>query len=685
MERASVIVVLCLMLLLGLAMSVTANGIDVVQSSGGVWGTNHINNIDYVAVCGDASAGAVYMAARKSGGLDYVYWNGSSWTYTTVNNVTYRALCHDAVTSKYFYGAKPGGGVDIIYWNGSSWVTTSNACAGYFSALVPDRATTKVVYGNGTMGGVYKIYWTGSAWTFTTVSGSSNISMVAISNDGGVNNRVYGAVGCYGGLYAFAGGATSYLSSSCYAGLCGDRVTSNEVYGVRCDGWIDGIVNTTIYNLLSGIYSTSCTTDRTTTNTFYDAASTGPDCVWYAPGWTHGNLGTSTQYTAIDHDGASTKMFAAIQVPDFKTSTINFSNLTGVSSITVKSRFYGYQSCINRDYTPAGTSNQAYDYTVSCIKDTATAEQYRLYWGARFKCSSPVRADGDHVCQVRSKTGLANTWYMPHPSRPEAWTGTEQGLPNTWYYGNYLSPQVYKINGTYYLFTNCQIDQGKPIDIAGQVAACANARLPLFTSTDGDNWTRKTDRGVLINIPNPTHYGQTYEELIYEANDPDGKPWWLYWFDTWDGNVQTYPWRAKSSDPTTFDYNNRQQVNLSLGQFGNTMGVANEAPGGHLYVRISFCTGSNGYWVPSLEFSRDGLNWTYGSNGPVQMDGSDDTFYNYNCYNLGFSLINGVNFEYLGSNTFRALYFSSTSIDAGLTYIWYSEIGCGELQFTVNQ
>jgi len=689
MKRLSIVMLLCFALLVSVAASVMGVGIDVVQYTGGVWTTTHVNDNDYIAVSGDATAGNIFYGVRKDGaGLDYIYKTGGTWYTTQINNVAYRCVCHDPVYTKYLYAGRRDGGCDVIIWNGTSWVTYSSVVPGWFTSLTPDRATAYCVYGTASEGGVWKIYWNGSAWALAQLSGSGNISFNAVSGDGGVNGRAYGAVGCYGGLYAFAGGASSFLSSSCYAGICPDRVTSSEVYGVRCDGWIDGIVGTTIFNLLSGIYSTACTTDRTTTNTFYDAASTGPDSVWYAPGWTHANLGTSTQYTAMDHDGASTKQFVAAQLPSFKTSTLNFSNLSGVSSITIKSRWYGFQSAINRDFTPAGSANRAYDYTVSCIKDTSVSEPYRLYWGARWSSSY---GDGDHVAQVRSKNGLGNTWYMPHPSRPEKYNGAEEGYPNSWYYSNYLSPQVLKVGNTYYMYTNCQIFPGKPIDYpAGATAAVMQGRIQLFTSTDGDNWTRKSDRGVITNIANPTYIGQCYNETVYESSDSSGKPWWLYCWETYSSSTgQMY--RIKSNDPTTFDYNNRELMGTALTQYGNVIGIANESPGGHLYARISFVvigTSPNDQWIPSMEFSRDGINWTYGSNGPVQMDGgTDDNLNNKRCFNLGMSLIDGIRFEYLGNNTFRAIYLASTGSSPdpnGDTGIVRSEIGCGEMQFTVN-
>jgi len=705
MKRLSIVMLLCLAFIAGVAASAMAS-FDFVGYQGGSWVTNAMNTQDYVRCCVTKDQYR-YVGVRKDNGIDYVYNSSGVWYYySIISGTKYRDVCNDAVSNNYLYCAKVNGGLDVIYFNGTSWVVGGTISTAYYTRVVADRGTQYCVYGAKKEGGIDKIAWNGAAWVVTAMTGSTNLSINALSNDGGVNGRIYGALGCDGGLYAFQTGSYGNLSPSCYAGLCADHTTSNEVYGVRCDGWVDGIVGTTIYNLLSGIYATSVCTDRTTSNEFYDAASTGPDCVWYAGGWTHGNLGTSNQYTSVAPDAVLTKTFCATGLPAFKTSTINFSNLTGVSSITIKSRYYGAASCINRDFTPAGSANWAYDYTVSCIKDTSVAEPYRLYWGGRFKSTY---GDGDHVLQAKSKTGLGGTWYMPHPSRPEMWQGIEQGAPNTWYYGNFLSPQIVKVGSTYYMYSNCQIDTYKPIDYpAGATAACMQGRLQLATSTDGDNWTRKTDRGVITNINDPAHYGQCYNELIYEANDASGKPWWLYCFETYNSSTGVM-YRIKSNDPTTFDWTQRTIMGTSLGQYGNTMGVCNEAPGGHLYARISFTnrTDDSWYdsahsryvyrWVPSMEFSRDGINWTYGSNGPVLMDGLqfdeslDSVTYPYNrnkqSFNMGFSLINGINFEYLGSNTFRAIYFGSEGSpdpydpNGG---VFYSEIGCGEVQFTVN-
>ncbi|MBI2844110.1 MAG: hypothetical protein HYX78_11980 [Armatimonadetes bacterium] len=353
-------------------------------------------------------------------------------------------------------------------------------------------------------------------------------------------------------------------------------------------------------------------------------------------------------------------------------STIHFSNQAGFDAIRFQSQFYGYQSAVDRDYT---SGQLAYDYSVHITKD---ASRYRMYAGGRWRSAL---GDGDHVLQWVSNTGAGGTWAMPH-SRPEFWQGQEDGYPNTWFSDNYIEPEVVKVDGTYYMYTQVQINPGRPIDIPGQTAVTQADRIQLHTSTDGNNWTRwSTERGVVVNIDDPTITSLHHQEVIYVPWDSSGKPWWMYVGVHINGASKGY-YRIRSSDPTTFDWQSRE-TGIPFSQFGNQTAYASQAPGGPLFVRITFVTDATGRKVPSLQFSRSGLRvWFWGDDGPIKLDGSQDNSKNKNCYFLGISTIDGTGeLEYLGNNTYRAIYGATTSNSPVAPDIFYSEIGAGELTF----
>ena len=362
--------------------------------------------------------------------------------------------------------------------------------------------------------------------------------------------------------------------------------------------------------------------------------------------------------------------------PNYKESSLHFSNLPEIESISFKSVFHGAKSAVNR---PLTGGEPAYDYSVHIIRD---GDRYRMYTGGRWKRPGIERADGDHVMQYVSPTGAGGTWTMPR-DRPEFWNGAEQGKPGEWYAGNCLEPEVMKVNGTYYLYTQVEITKDGPIDIPGRKATAWADRIQLFTSRNGSDWTRFAARGVVVNMDAPENTALHHQELVYVPWDKDKRPFWLYVGVNLDGVFTGYS-RIRSADPRSFDWRLREK-GAGFSQLGNQLAYARQAPGGPLFVRITFTGDASGRHVPSLQFSRDGMAWFSGDEGPVLLDGSKDNDKNRNCYFLGISTIDGTGeLEYLGNNTYRAIYGATTSNSPGGGDIWYSEIGAGELIFTIT-
>jgi hypothetical protein len=369
-------------------------------------------------------------------------------------------------------------------------------------------------------------------------------------------------------------------------------------------------------------------------------------------------------------------------------------NLPGINAIMCESNFFGYNSAVNR---PLTSGQPAYNYSTDLMWDVSGGF-YRLYYGGRWFTppGHPDGDDGDHILQTDSPFGAGYTW--PESDHPEFLEGQEGDYPGTWFANNYLQPQVIKVNGTYYMYSQVQIDPGAPIDSSGLVADQMHCdRIQLRTSQDGNSWTtlpqpQPQNRGAIINIDDPTHKQFIDEEMVYVPWDADGRPFWMYVYTNagvLDSNgklTNVNPeghFRIRSADPTTFDWNLREHTWLS--QLGNQIGYANAAPGGPLFIRITFKVDETGRTNPSLQFSRDGLDWP---NNVILLDGSKDNSNNKNCYFLSLSTQDGTGqLLPVGTDKFQFIYGASTINSPGEpdnNDIYYSEIGAGTCRLTIN-
>lgn len=331
------------------------------------------------------------------------------------------------------------------------------------------------------------------------------------------------------------------------------------------------------------------------------------------------------------------------------------------------------------------TGEKAYDYSAHLIKD---GTGYKMWTGGRWKTvdssGDPILVggknlyDGDHILYSSSQDGYE--WFR-QIERPVLYKGQEVGFTG-WWTDNTLEPEVLKVDGTYYMFWQSQIFPGQQVD-TGETAVFLADRIGLATSANGFNWTRKTDRGVVINLTSPASTKLTHHEMVYVPDDPDGKPWWMYVYYFVGGAPQDHV-RIRSDDPTTFDWLDREAV-TGMGQLGNQIGYADEAPGGRVFVRISFIRNSTtNVTHPTIELSRDGLTWVRDSTRQYpQLAASDGPAANKDVYFLGMSTVDGTGkLEYLGNDTFRALYVAATSAAPTAPAIFDAEIGLGELKLT---
>jgi len=354
-------------------------------------------------------------------------------------------------------------------------------------------------------------------------------------------------------------------------------------------------------------------------------------------------------------------------------ATVTLRALPEIAAVQCGSRFFGYQAAVDRDTTDGET---AYDYCPFLMWDRQVG-LYRLYTGGRWLRKGIPWADGDHILHFVSPSGGAGTWFMPR-NRPEVWNPAEEGQPDTWYSGNCLEPEVVKVQGTYYMYAQVQGNPKADMSDPQVTEAAGVDRIVLFTSDDGFCWRRASAaRGVVVGFDAPAATVLHHQEVIYVPWDAEGKPFWLYVAAGVEGKSLGYV-RMRSDDPTTYDWRKREPAGLA--QLGNQIGYAKQAPGGPLLVRITFTGGKDGKTAPTLQFSRDGLAWFFGDDGPALLAGSDDDDKNRNCYFLALSTLDGTGeLEYVGDNTYRALYAATTCSTPVAPEIFHSEIGLGEL------
>jgi len=362
--------------------------------------------------------------------------------------------------------------------------------------------------------------------------------------------------------------------------------------------------------------------------------------------------------------------------------------------IDVKSKFDGYNSIVNRP-TTGSDEDYAYDYSVylmEVVDDKTGKSTFYAYSGGRWKSD---RGDGDHVLLYASETGEGYTWKMVG-NGPVVWQGQEEGIKNQWYSYNVIEPEVLKVNGTWYMYTQVEIEGGTPIDDAAKTPSKKNVwadRIMLLTSSDGVKWTRKTDRGVIVNIPaeqaNVIQFH--HEEVMYVPFDPDGKCFWMYVCISENGTSKGY-FRIRSSKPDTFDYETRESTG-GMAQLGNQVGYLTGGSLEHpIYVRTTHVA-ANGRRVPALQYSLDGLTWQTMS----LLKGSEDMEYNKNCYFVGMSTINGTGqIKYIGKDAngndqWKIYYACTTANDPQAKTpaegygIWKSEIGGGTAIITISK
>ncbi len=174
------------------------------------------------------------------------------------------------------------------------------------------------------------------------------------------------------------------------------------------------------------------------------------------------------------------------------------------------------------------TEAPAYDYSSHIIK---TEDEYILYTGGLcidYNTDVYKETAADHIMAYTSKDGLV--W---HRNLDAAcfFLGNELGVAGNyepgdvftekWWMGNTMEPEVLYVDGTYYMYYQCE---NYRLDKDGVLMGAD--RIGVATSKDGIHFDRKTDKPVIITSDEYACF--THEEVIYVPDDPNGKCFWMY-------------------------------------------------------------------------------------------------------------------------------------------------------------
>ena len=312
----------------------------------------------------------------------------------------------------------------------------------------------------------------------------------------------------------------------------------------------------------------------------------------------------------------------------------------------------------------------AYDYSLfGMIVDG----EYRLYSGCRWGDANYEQSDGDHVMLSTSKDG--KNWYR-YIDKPMFYLGWELGIED-WWRDNTLEPEVLYVDGKYHMYWQCSYTTPK---------GNYGDKIGYASSDDGVNWERKTDEPAII-CKNP-EIGFNHEEVIYVADDPDGKPFWMYTGHFVNGQFNGYI-RIRSADPTRFDYNDREATS-GFSEIGNQIGYLSGSDGSRIFIRITFGRyKENGeeLTAPTLQFSTDGLK--FNGNTKLLFASVDQTdprnALNKNVYFLGMATENGTGeIKQNDDGTYTVMYFATTCASSVAPEIFWSEGGVGIATLTLS-
>ena len=247
-----------------------------------------------------------------------------------------------------------------------------------------------------------------------------------------------------------------------------------------------------------------------------------------------------------------------------------------------------------------------------------------------------------------------------------------------WWTDNTLEPEVLYVNGTYHMYWQCSFTT--PNGNYGD-------KIGYASSTDGVHWERKTDApAILCDDP---EIGFNHEEVLYVADDPDGKPFWMYTGHFINDRFSGYV-RIRSARPDRFLYSDAEATD-GFAQIGNQMDYTTDENGDRIFLRITFFDSEEKdgktYARPTLFLSRDGLHFTSSPDCVLAgVDVTDErTKNNRNMHFLGLVTLDGTGeIPRSEDGTYALMYLSTTSNSPGGLDIFKAEAGYGIVHFSIG-
>lgn len=410
---------------------------------------------------------------------------------------------------------------------------------------------------------------------------------------------------------------------------------------------------------------------------------------------------------------------------------------TDLTSLGIK-KFKIETTYINDNIVGLGPPN--YEYSGHIMK-MPTSPYYRMFYGARcfydanrdcqvpvngqYPNPNPVGGDGDHIKYAESDDGVRwnaqETKPIIRPGRFDIpW------VPASNYdWNNQMDPTVIEWNGTYYMYYQKQVESEVTMGTVkiDRSMLCPKtqddrnrdcSKILLATSKDLKIWTKDNSfQPVIENALPESNFGWP-KALVYKDEI------WLFfpYSSSWIYNLgdekpqESGAYLIKSKDPTAFDFNAR--IKLFNPQSPGAIPVGGQKavlwpndPQKTLFVGMDM-NWNNGAWptnknprVPTLLFSKNGVNWIYNDKPRVDHPPSGDVVVgepidfppamrninNVFC-NIATDVNGGLNPIAGNKNRIETFYYCSTfdgGSREGVGSVWDANISVGKIAFEASR
>lgn len=329
-----------------------------------------------------------------------------------------------------------------------------------------------------------------------------------------------------------------------------------------------------------------------------------------------------------------------------------------------------------------------YEYSGHTLK-MGSPPYYQMFYGGRCcqdsegNCKTNYPAsifceDGDHVRYADSNNGLDWVRSLVPVIQPGKLDDPPKP-PTSYDYDNHMDPTIIEWGGTYYMYYQVMITSQATPSLCpasdGKDRQCD--KFLYATSTDLVDWI-KHDQPVIVNAPDDTMF--IFPKVIVL----DDKVWLYFGYFAGGGATFEGAWTIQSTDPVRFDFNEKIGQTGPVG-WGQHAVLWPDEPQKRVHVQVVRnwpVDRQTGYAVPTLSFSKDGINWIHGDSGvpvdfPPVMSDKQHSF----C-NIATEVNGGLNPSPGNPGKVETFYYCAT-FDGDNWNVWYSDISAGRLAFVL--